>query len=524
MASSLLASMAWDPFSPAPPGPPPPVGFARSLYQDDDPSLIPSFDPSSAAAPPPPTSTEQELRLLATNFLLYVAMVIITAMVARQYFPHTMDLAGTSPGTSNGTDPAVPAGSAAAPAPRRDADPPSSLDDSSDSDDDPAASFLHPASSPPPSPSRRASFVPTSLNHAAAAAVPVQTEAPGVVFRRLMFCAAGLVGTFVTWGVLQERICAHRYPRETGEFFPYTYFLVFTNRLWSLLFSAALVAKSKDGFRWVEGMLIYEYSFPSISNMLSSWCQYEALKYVTFPAQTLFKSFKIFPVMLMGKFLFGTTYPTYDYAAVLVIGAGISFFMLGSPENVEFDRGIDGDAHAGVSTGVILLSLFLLFDSFTGQFQSRMFTRHSKLTVPELLFATNAFSTVLSLITLVHTDELRPALDFVWKHSEIHLHFFLFSVCSTVGQLLIFYTIKNFGAVIFAIIMVVRVLISIVVSCVMYGHDIDATGLGGLALVMAGVLYRVKMKAGDKQLLLFEGINEGQGKVMVREWREHLEL
>ena len=57
-----------------------------------------------------------------------------------------------------------------------------------------------------------------------------------------------------------------------------------------------------------------------------------------------------------------------------------------------------------------------------------------------------------------------------------------------------------------------------------YGHDIDATGLGGLALVMAGVLYRVKMKAGDKQLLLFEGINEGQGKVMVREWREHLEL
>ncbi|GMI19660.1 hypothetical protein TeGR_g8154, partial [Tetraparma gracilis] len=57
-----------------------------------------------------------------------------------------------------------------------------------------------------------------------------------------------------------------------------------------------------------------------------------------------------------------------------------------------------------------------------------------------------------------------------------------------------------------------------------YGHDIDATGLGGRALFMAGVLYRVKMKAGDKQLLLFEGINEGQGKVMVREWREHLEL
>lgn len=30
---------------------------------------------------------------------------------------------------------------------------------------------------------------------------------------------------------------------------------------------------------------LYEYSFPSVSNMLSSWCQYEALSYVTFPTQ-----------------------------------------------------------------------------------------------------------------------------------------------------------------------------------------------------------------------------------------------
>ena len=33
--------------------------------------------------------------------------------------------------------------------------------------------------------------------------------------------------------------------------------------------------------------LAYEYSFPAVSNMLSSWCQYEALKYVTFPTQVL---------------------------------------------------------------------------------------------------------------------------------------------------------------------------------------------------------------------------------------------
>lgn len=30
---------------------------------------------------------------------------------------------------------------------------------------------------------------------------------------------------------------------------------------------------------------LYEFSFCSISNILSSWCQYEALKYVNFPTQ-----------------------------------------------------------------------------------------------------------------------------------------------------------------------------------------------------------------------------------------------
>lgn len=36
--------------------------------------------------------------------------------------------------------------------------------------------------------------------------------------------------------------------------------------------------------------LAYEYSFPAVSNMLSSWCQYEALKYVTFPTQVPYRA------------------------------------------------------------------------------------------------------------------------------------------------------------------------------------------------------------------------------------------
>ena len=46
-----------------------------------------------------------------------------------------------------------------------------------------------------------------------------------------------------------------------------------------------------------------------VDNMLSSWCQYEALKYVSFPTQMLFKCFKLFPIMVMGKLLGNKNYP-----------------------------------------------------------------------------------------------------------------------------------------------------------------------------------------------------------------------
>ena len=45
----------------------------------------------------------------------------------------------------------------------------------------------------------------------------------------------------------------------------------------------------------------YHYYAPaSLSNSISSWAQYEALKYVSFPTQVLSKSCKVIPVMLVS--------------------------------------------------------------------------------------------------------------------------------------------------------------------------------------------------------------------------------
>jgi adenosine 3'-phospho 5'-phosphosulfate transporter B2 len=254
-----------------------------------------------------------------------------------------------------------------------------------------------------------------------------------------------------------------------------------------------------------------------------SWCQYEALRYVSFPAVTLFKSFKLAPVMAMGKFLGNKQYPQYDYYVALCIGIGITMFM-SSTDDLKLGYNIYDQKASATWTGILLLGFFLFFDSFTSQWQSRMFQRHRDLSMVELMFATSAFSSLLSLITLIHSHELGPAIDFVFRHSEIHLHFFLFSICATIGQLLIFYTIKNFGAVVFTIIMTTRVMLSISLSVYMYGHQVTTTGFFGLCLVMAAVGYRVKRKAEGNQLIKWRGIDNSKAPELVHEWHQHIDM
>jgi len=510
----------------------------RALSQQDDDFAQLDVSSSSAASPTLPDdgysyggtetrpvlskSAEAELYLLATNFLLYVAMVIITTMVAKIYFPESLER-GQEPATLKRNydyrrkrkDSASDFGSISDEEARFLN---SNSDDEelySDEDDD----YDEEEGDEDNSEGEEAYLddSPKVLEFD-----QVHTSRTQVI-QRLLFCSLMLNITFVSWGALQERMLTRRYPRHTGDYFTYSYALVFTNRFWTLVMSGMLLLYLKP--RMSRSTVLYEYSFPSISNMLSSWCQYEALRYVSFPATTIFKSFKLAPVMLMGKILGNKSYASYDYFVALVIGIGIAMFMA-STDDLSFGTDYLGNTEVASAkwTGVMLLALFLFFDSFTSQFQSRMFRRHVDLSMVELMFATSAYSTVLSAITLVHTHELSAALSFVLQHSEIHFHFFMFSICSTIGQLFIYYTIKNFGAVVFTLIMTTRILLSIALSCILYGHQVTASGFFGLLLVLGAVLYRIKRKAEGQQLIKWQGMDDDKGPELVQEWHEHVDM
>ena len=77
----------------------------------------------------------------------------------------------------------------------------------------------------------------------------------------------------------------------------------------------------------------FSFSFCSMSNILSSWFQYEALKFITFPMQVLSKSCKIIAAMLMGKFLNGSTFTNMEIFNAVVITAGLFVYKYGQSKS-----------------------------------------------------------------------------------------------------------------------------------------------------------------------------------------------
>lgn len=339
------------------------------------------------------------------------------------------------------------------------------------------------------------------------------------VIVKIVICAIGLIISFCFWGLLQERILTQTYD---GEYFEFSYGLVFMNRLGGLLLSIALMHYFK--VEWVKSAL-WEYSFPAVANMLSSWCQYEALKYVAFPVAMLAKALKMIPIMFMGYLMNNKSYELYEYVSAVLVFIGI-FLFLDSSEHLDIDHLFDSPEKVkGSMCGVVLLVLFLGFDSFTGQWQTRMFQLNKAMSPLQMMLIMNAYSAVFSLLTLIHQEELWSCFLFVYAHPQILVHLLLFCICAVVGQLFIYYTVKNFGAVVFAIIMSVRLLFSTLLSCAVYSHPITELGTLGMIVVFGAIAYRIKLKTEGKHVFHCQDhrfANTPAG--VLSHWHEHLDI
>jgi adenosine 3'-phospho 5'-phosphosulfate transporter B2 len=182
-----------------------------------------------------------------------------------------------------------------------------------------------------------------------------------------LYCFFGLQVSYLTWGMMQELIMTTKFEPTPGApdgMFPSPSFCVFSNRFLAIIIAYVVCLRVHGTVRCSAPA--WAFLPCAISNTTSSWAQYSSLQYVSFPLQNIFKSTKVIPVMLMGMVLKGATYSLTEYFEAGSITSGVLIFSMTK-------NAAHGSGNETSTIGVILLIAYVCADSFTSQWQSRIY-------------------------------------------------------------------------------------------------------------------------------------------------------
>mmetsp|Transcript_98088 Transcript_98088/g.293087 ORF Transcript_98088/g.293087 Transcript_98088/m.293087 type:complete len:231 (+) Transcript_98088:1-693(+) len=188
------------------------------------------------------------------------------------------------------------------------------------------------------------------------------------------------------------------------------------------------------------------------------------------------------PVMVWGICICRKRYGFRDWIAAAAVTMGVTEFLMTGPTAAP-------NVGSNSARGLAWLLAFLALDGLTSTMQEKLFKDH-KMTLSNQMLYVNLLSCCVSVITLVSSGTLRPALHFCQAHAELVLDASLLSGSAVASQFFIYSQVKEFGALVFAATMNVRQMVSIMVSYVAYGHSITTSQVCGLALVFFALFFK----------------------------------
>mmetsp|Transcript_31190 Transcript_31190/g.46580 ORF Transcript_31190/g.46580 Transcript_31190/m.46580 type:complete len:382 (+) Transcript_31190:53-1198(+) len=308
---------------------------------------------------------------------------------------------------------------------------------------------------------------------------------------RFLFCFTGLQVSYLTWGYMQELIMTTTFtptPSAPDGRFPSAAFCVFSNRFLAIIV-AMIAVRIKHGAILQNNVApLVAFAPCALSNTMSSWSQYASLRYVSFPVQTVFKSSKIIPVMVMGKFLKGANYPYSQYLEALLITVGVAIFSIASKSS-------NSDTTTEI-IGLLFMCTYITFDSFTSQWQSKVYDKYGKANVDpyQMMLGVNSSAIVMTTMGLIAGGDIPKIIEFFQVNPNVLQYNIITAITSATGQLFIYTTIKEFGPIVFTVIMTTRQMMSICISSILFGHTMTWKAAVGATLVFGVLFYQIRKK------------------------------
>lgn len=194
----------------------------------------------------------------------------------------------------------------------------------------------------------------------------------------------------------------------------------------------------------------------------------------------------------MSQVVSGKKYRKIEYLFAISISLGMTLFLMSERSNKIGDSKVN----QGFS-GLFVLVLYLLFDSFTSNWQGKLFEKY-QVSTWQMMAAVNFYSILLTSTSLTQQGDLSPALKLVFSSWNLLVDCLLLSFCSAAGQLFVFHTISKFGALVFVTIMTLRQAFAILLSCVIYHHILKPVGIFGILLVFVTLFSQIYWKSANK--------------------------
>ncbi|GJQ09765.1 hypothetical protein GpartN1_g1556.t1 [Galdieria partita] len=312
----------------------------------------------------------------------------------------------------------------------------------------------------------------------------------------LFSCIISIYFCYLLYGVLQERLYKTKYSPD-GAQFGYSLFLLFLQCLSHTVFSITCIllfettGRNKKErlyslvYRHEPRVLFKGYGLIAGTYLLAMFFSNHALHYVSYPLQTLGKSSKMIPVMLMGIIVRKKKYSSSQYLRVVLLSFGVFLF--------SYKQNVTKTTINSQIFGITLLLASLLMDGLTGPLQER-FIQDKHISTYEIMFFQNLFAVSYVAIVLLVTRSWLEACQFIHLHPQVFKDIVIFCFTSAVGQGVIVYTICNYSALVCATITTTRKFLSVLVSYIVFGHVPSFYQFCGVFLVFISIFWEIYEK------------------------------
>ena len=213
----------------------------------------------------------------------------------------------------------------------------------------------------------------------------------------------------------------------------------------------------------------------------------------------LAKSSKPVPVMVVGRVMYKQVYQWYKYLSIGLLCTGLFVFTFMKHSSKNETNSILNQGVIYSLYGVVLIFINLFLDGYTNNQQDFIFSHHGA-TSTQMMKYTNCWQCIYQIIYLgggyilqSSGGEAAEAYHMMMHCPLLKYDILLFCVCASIGQVILFNLMKEYGSLVCVTIGVTRKLLTILISVFMFNHHVSSTQWFGVGLVFTGLLLDITM-------------------------------